>query len=84
MSEDKEFENYAKKHHRIDSMYYHDYAKALTPYIIEERQMNVAQMDVFSRLMTDRNIFLGTGTVYSTHLTLPTSYSLQTSVLPVT
>jgi ATP-dependent Clp protease protease subunit len=33
----------------------------LTPYIIEERQLNVAQMDVFSRLMMDRIIFLGTG-----------------------
>jgi ATP-dependent Clp protease protease subunit len=33
----------------------------MTPYIIEERQMNVAQMDVFSRLMMDRIIFLGTG-----------------------
>lgn len=32
----------------------------LTPHIIEERQMNVAQMDVFSRLMMDRIIFLGT------------------------
>src|SRR5690606_1621129 len=32
-----------------------------TPYIIEERQLNVAQMDVFSRLMMDRIIFLGTG-----------------------
>lgn len=61
MSEHNEFEKYAKNHHRINSMYYHDYAKALTPYIIEERQMNVAQMDVFSRLMMDRIIFLGTG-----------------------
>ncbi|MCZ4408065.1 ATP-dependent Clp endopeptidase proteolytic subunit ClpP [Cryomorphaceae bacterium 1068] len=61
MSEHKEFEKYAKNHHNINSMYYHDYAKALTPYIIEERQMNVAQMDVFSRLMMDRIIFLGTG-----------------------
>jgi ATP-dependent Clp protease protease subunit len=34
---------------------------SLTPYIIEERQLNVAQMDVFSRLMMDRIIFLGTG-----------------------
>ncbi len=34
---------------------------SLTPYIIEERPMNVAQMDVFSRLMMDRIIFLGTG-----------------------
>jgi len=34
---------------------------SLTPYIIEERQMNVTQMDVFSRLMADRILFLGTG-----------------------
>jgi len=34
---------------------------SVTPYIIEERQLNVAQMDVFSRLMMDRIIFLGTG-----------------------
>lgn len=61
MSEQNEFEKYAKKHRGINSLYYHDYAKALTPYIIEERQMNVAQMDVFSRLMMDRIIFLGTG-----------------------
>ena len=33
----------------------------LTPYITEERRLNVAQMDVFSRLMMDRIIFLGTG-----------------------
>lgn len=33
----------------------------MTPYIMEERQLNVAQMDVFSRLMMDRIIFLGTG-----------------------
>ena len=33
---------------------------SMTPYIIEERQLNVAQMDVFSRLMMDRIIFLGT------------------------
>ena len=32
----------------------------MTPYIVEERQLNVAQMDVFSRLMMDRIIFLGT------------------------
>ena len=42
-------------------MYVDQYVDAsLTPYIIEERQMNVAQMDVFSRLMMDRIIFLGT------------------------
>jgi len=37
------------------------YVNSMTPYIIEERQLNVAQMDVFSRLMMDRIIFLGTG-----------------------
>jgi len=34
---------------------------SMTPYIIEERQMNITQMDVFSRLMQERIIFLGTG-----------------------
>ncbi|MGE0635953.1 MAG: ATP-dependent Clp endopeptidase proteolytic subunit ClpP [Bacteroidia bacterium] len=56
-----EFRKYAIKHRGISSLYYDDYAKAMTPYIIEERQLNVAQMDVFSRLMMDRIIFLGTG-----------------------
>lgn len=56
-----EFEKYAVKHKGISSQYMHDYFKAVTPYIIEERQLNVAQMDVFSRLMMDRIIFLGTG-----------------------
>ncbi|AWH86402.1 ATP-dependent Clp protease proteolytic subunit [Flavobacterium album] len=64
----KEFRNYAVKHHRINSIYVDKYiantqayAKpmALTPYIMEERQLNVAQLDVFSRLMVDRVIFLG-------------------------
>ena len=35
-------------------------AHYLNPYILEERQLNVTQMDVFSRLMADRIIFLGT------------------------
>jgi len=55
-----EFRKYAIKHQGISSLYYDDYTKAMTPYIIEERQLNVAQMDVFSRLMMDRIIFLGT------------------------
>lgn len=42
--------------HRFDSIF----TNSLTPYIIEERQLNVASMDVFSRLMMDRIIFLGT------------------------
>ena len=47
----KEFKKYATKHANINSMYVDQYVDAsLTPYIIEERQMNVAQMDVFSRL----------------------------------
>ena len=58
----KEFKKYATQHAGINSMYVEQYVDAsLTPYIIEERQMNVAQMDVFSRLMMDRIIFLGTG-----------------------
>lgn len=58
----KEFEKYAVKDQGISSMHVNDYLQSsLTPYIIEERQLNVAQMDVFSRLMMDRIIFLGTG-----------------------
>ncbi|WP_459211382.1 ATP-dependent Clp endopeptidase proteolytic subunit ClpP [Aquimarina rhabdastrellae] len=62
----KEFEKYATKHHGINSNYYNDiissmYPVGMTPNIIEERQMNIAIFDVFSRLMMDRIIFLGTG-----------------------
>jgi len=56
----KEFKNYATKHHGVSSMYYDEIVSSMTPYIIEERQLNVAQMDVFSRLMMDRIMFLGT------------------------
>ena len=64
MSNGNEFNKYATKHlgisslnmHRFDSIF----TNSLTPYIIEERQLNVASMDVFSRLMMDRIIFLGT------------------------
>ncbi len=59
-----EFEKFAVKHRGISSTTYAKYTSAinnsLTPYIMEERQLNVAQMDVFSRLMMDRIIFLGT------------------------
>ncbi len=61
-----EFRKYAIKHHGISSMTFDNYSSslfknpsALTPYIIEERPLNVASMDVFSRLMMDRIIFLG-------------------------
>ena len=57
----KEFEEYAVKHRGISSATLHNYKQHgitnLTPYIIEERPMNVASMDVFSRLMMDRIIF---------------------------
>lgn len=62
----KEFRKYAIKHQGISSNTFDSYAAhisadptALTPYIIEERPMNVASMDVFSRLMMDRIIFMG-------------------------
>tara|TARA_B100000902_G_scaffold282249_1_gene268236 strand:+ start:717 stop:1376 length:660 start_codon:yes stop_codon:yes gene_type:complete len=60
MDYSKEFKKYSIKHHGINSLYYDKIVGSMTPYIIEERQLNVAQMDVFSRLMMDRIIFLGT------------------------
>jgi len=58
-----EFEKFANKGMGISSMTLDRYQKAvdayITPNIIEERQLNVASMDVFSRLMMDRIIFLG-------------------------
>ena len=57
----KEFKKFATKEKGISSTYYDKIVSSVTPYIIEERQLNVAQMDVFSRLMMDRIIFLGTG-----------------------
>ena len=57
----KEFKKYATQHEGISSLTLEGYVhSSLTPYIMEERQLNVAQMDVFSRLMMDRIIFLGT------------------------
>ena len=56
----KEFKKFATKHHGINSIYLDKIVSSMTPYIIEERQLNVAQMDVFSRLMMDRIMFLGT------------------------
>ena len=59
-----DFRKYATRHLGINSMVLDDVIKAqsqyLNPYILEERQLNVTQMDVFSRLMMDRIIFLGT------------------------
>src|SRR5690554_4172265 len=62
MFKDDEFKKYATKHLGINSMHLSHYIESsLTPYIIEERSLNMTQMDVFSRLMMDRIIFLGTG-----------------------
>jgi ATP-dependent Clp protease protease subunit len=59
----KEFRNFATKDRGISSLtlerYNSAYGSYISPTIIEERQLNVAQMDVFSRLMMDRIIFLG-------------------------
>ena len=59
----KEFDNYAVKQMGISSLTMHRfnsvYGSYISPTIIEERQLNVASMDVFSRLMMDRIIFLG-------------------------
>ncbi|QNK77316.1 ATP-dependent Clp protease proteolytic subunit [Winogradskyella sp. PAMC22761] len=62
----KEFEKFATKDQGINGNYYQKIITSmnptnLTPNIIEERQMNAVSMDVFSRLMMDRIIFLGTG-----------------------
>lgn len=67
-----EFRKYAVKHMGMTGMHVDTYAEktsqfampnitGLTPYVIEEREMRMTQMDVFSRLMMDRIIFLGQG-----------------------
>lgn len=62
MFDKNEFTKYATKHVGISSMHLANYIESsLTPYIIEERHLNMTQMDVFSRLMMDRILFLGTG-----------------------
>jgi len=61
MFDNKEFQRYATKHLGLNSMHVSNYIhSSMTPYIIEERSLNMTQMDVFSRLMMDRIIFLGT------------------------
>jgi ATP-dependent Clp protease protease subunit len=60
----REFEKYAVKHKGMNSMHVGNYinsvyANYISPTIIEERQLNIATMDVFSRLMMDRIIFMG-------------------------
>jgi ATP-dependent Clp protease protease subunit len=59
-----DFRKYATQHLGMDGLTLDDVMKAqaqyMNPYILEERQLNVTQLDVFSRLMMDRIIFLGT------------------------
>ena len=59
-----DFRKYATKHLGMNGLMLDDVIKSqagyLNPYILEERQLNVTQLDVFSRLMMDRIIFLGT------------------------
>ncbi|MBQ9169894.1 MAG: ATP-dependent Clp endopeptidase proteolytic subunit ClpP [Bacteroidaceae bacterium] len=61
---ENEFRKFATRHLGMNSMVLDDVISMqnqyLNPYILEERQLNVTQMDVFSRLMMDRIIFLGT------------------------
>jgi ATP-dependent Clp protease protease subunit len=63
MDHSSEFYKYATRHMGITSMTLHRYDSVwgnyISPTIIEERQLNIATMDVFSRLMMDRIIFLG-------------------------
>ena len=59
-----EFRKYAIKHNGMSSIYLDQYMSSsvygLTPNVIEERQLNATALDVFSRLMMDRIIFMGT------------------------
>ena len=58
-----DFRNYATKHLGMNGLTLDQYSRItdnyISPSILEERQLNVTQMDVFSRLMMDRIIFLG-------------------------
>ena len=60
---DREFERYARSEFGVSPMTMHRYSSVydayINPTIIEERRLNVASMDVFSRLMMDRIVFLG-------------------------
>ena len=63
--QNNEFRKFATKHLRMNSLALDNFMAAqdnyyVSPTILEERQLNVTQMDVFSRLMMDRIIFLGT------------------------
>ena len=62
MNYGKEFQKYAMSDHGLSSMNMHYYQKqiegSMTPYILEEREMRATQMDIFSRLMMDRLLWV--------------------------
>jgi ATP-dependent Clp protease protease subunit len=62
MNYGKEFEKYAMSDHTVGSMNMHYYKKqienSMTPYILEERELRATQMDIFSRLMMDRLLWV--------------------------
>lgn len=85
MNLEKEFHNYGVKHlglsgNTIDSVIQHQVDASMTPYILEERHLNVTQIDVFSRLMKDRILFLN-GTVEDRMSSIVTAQLLFLSTL---
>ena len=81
-----DFRKYATQHLGMNGLVLDDVMKTqaqyMNPYILEERQLNVTQMDVFSRLMMDRIIFLGTEVNDYTANTLQTQLLYLDSVDP--
>jgi ATP-dependent Clp protease protease subunit len=65
MNYGKEFQKYAMSDHNVSSLNLHYYQKqiegSMTPYILEERQLRATQMDIFSRLMMDRLLWVAGG-----------------------
>ena len=57
---DKEFQRYANSEFNVSGLQLDSYSKqsSMTPYILEEREMRVTQMDIFSRLMADRLLWV--------------------------
>jgi ATP-dependent Clp protease protease subunit len=62
MDYNKEFQKYAMSDHNVSSLKMHYYQKqvesSMTPYILEERELRATQMDIFSRLMMDRLLWV--------------------------
>jgi ATP-dependent Clp protease, protease subunit len=53
-----EFKKYAMSDHNVSSLNLHHFENSMTPYILEEREMRVTQMDIFSRLMRERLLWV--------------------------